>query len=261
MIGKFIDKLFGRSPPPHIPDRLWQETLAQLGFLGWLDESGQQQLRALAGQFLNEKEFTAIGGLVLDDRMRLSIAIQGCLPILRLGLDWYSGWVGIVVYPDEFVIPRSIIDEDGIVHEYDEIASGEAWSDGPLLISWQDASLAGSGYNVVIHEFAHKIDMRNGDADGLPPLHPGMSRTLWETTLLAAYGDFCRRVDAAGDSPEPSGIDPYAAENPGEFFAVLSEVFFEDPALLQAEYPELYAQFASFYRLDPMATSTLLPDA
>lgn len=252
MIGGILSRFLGQRPATEIPDALWQEAVADLHFLSWLDDEDLRQLRALAARFLDEKEFSATGGLVLDDRMRLSIAIQGCLPVLRLGLEWYSDWVGIVVYPAEFVIPRSVVDEDGVVHEYDEVAAGEAWGGGPLLVSWQDVAMAGQGYNVVIHEFAHKLDMRNGEADGLPPLPPGMSRRAWEETLLAAYDDFCERVDAAEAGGDETTIDPYAAKSPGEFFAVLSEVFFEEPQLLQAEYPALYAQFAAFYRLDPL---------
>lgn len=253
MIGRFVSRLFGKRTPAEIPEPLWQEALARLHFLDWLSPDDKRRLRELVTRFLDEKEFTATGGLELDDRMRLSIAIQGCVPILNLGLDWYAGWVGIVVYPAEFVIPRSIVDEDGVVHEYDEVAAGEAWGGGPLLISWEDVELAGDGYNVVIHEFAHKLDMQNGEADGMPPLHPGMSRSAWEATLLDAYDDFCARVDAAEAGGEETAIDPYAAENPGEFFAVIAETFFENPALLRAEYPALYAQIAAFFRIDPLA--------
>lgn len=249
MIRRIVSRLFGKRPPAEIPDSLWQEAVTRLAFLDWLAADERQRLRALVARFLEEKEFTATGGLELDDRMRLSIAIQGCLPILNLGLDWYAGWVGIVVYPAEFVIPRSIMDDDGVVHEYDEVASGEAWGGGPLLISWEDVEMAGEGYNVVIHEFAHKLDMLNGDADGMPPLHAGMSHAAWEAALFDAYDDFCNRVDAGEDT----AIDPYAAESPGEFFAVIAETFFEEPGLLRAEYPALYAQVAVFFRLDPLA--------
>jgi Mlc titration factor MtfA (ptsG expression regulator) len=103
--------------------------------------------------------------------------------------------------------------------------------------------------NLVIHEFAHKIDMRDGDANGCPPLPPGMSAREWKLAFDAAYADFAARVDEEGDT----AIDPYAAEHPAEFFAVVSEVFFVEPALLQAEYPKVYAQLARFYRQDPAA--------
>jgi Mlc titration factor MtfA (ptsG expression regulator) len=253
MITGLVSRLFGKPQPPAIPDELWQETIAQLPFLSHLTEEDRQRLCALTQNFLAEKEFTATGGLELDDEMCLAIAVQGCLLVLKLGLEWYRDWVGIIVYPDEFVIPRSVQDEDGIVHEYDEVASGEAWGGGPLLISWRDVQLSGSGYNVVIHEFAHKLDMRNGEADGRPPLHVEMSPERWESTFVAAYDHFCEQVEAAEANGEETEIDPYAAENPAEFFAVLSEVFFESPALLLQTYPDCYEQLAAFYRIDPLA--------
>jgi Mlc titration factor MtfA (ptsG expression regulator) len=196
--------------------------------------------------------------------MCASIAVQGCLPILNLGLGCYRDWVGIVVYPDEFVIPRIVEDEFGVVHEYDDVASGEAWEGGPLLVSWRDAQMAGDGYNVVIHEFAHKLDMLNGEADGVPPLPADIPRREWENALLAAYDDFCARVDTAEAHgwpfEEALAIDPYASENPGEFFAVLSEIFFETPDILYREYPALYELFSRFYRQDPLKRESSIPE-
>jgi Mlc titration factor MtfA (ptsG expression regulator) len=254
MISGFISRFFGKAAMPAISEELWQATLAQLPFLARLDDSDRQRLRELTQGFLAEKEFSATGGLELDDGMCLAIAVQGCLPVLNLGLEWYRGWVGIIVYPDEFVIPRTIQDDDGIIHEYDEVASGEAWGGGPLLISWRDVQMAGTGYNVVIHEFAHKLDMINGEADGVPPLPPGLSRDHWERTLLAAYDDFAEKLDAADLAGEETEFDPYAAESPAEFFAVMSEEFFEMPHRLKAQYPEFYELLASFYRLDPLTS-------
>ena len=251
MFGKLLNWLRGAKEATPLPDALWQATLAGQPFLAGLNDDERDRLRALAEAFLAEKEFTSAGGLELSDAICISIAAQGCLPILNLGLDYYRGWVGIVVYPDEFVIPRSIEDEFGVVHEYDDVASGEAWAGGPLLVSWRDAQMAGSGYNVVIHEFAHKLDMLNGEADGIPPLPAGVSRQDWESTLLAAYDDFCALVDEADAHGEETLLDPYAAESPGEFFAVMSEAFFETPQILREEYPALYAQLAAFYRQDP----------
>ena len=254
MISGFLSWLFGKAEGPGISDELWHATLTQLPFIARLGDADRQRLRELTHRFLAEKEFSATGGLELDDAMCLAIAVQGCLPVLNLGLEWYRGWVGIIVYPDEFVIPRSVEDEDGVVHEYDEVASGEAWGGGPLLISWRDVQMAGNGYNVVIHEFAHKLDMINGEADGVPPLPPEISRERWEHTLLAAYDHFSDVLDAADQAGEETEFDPYAAENPAEFFAVMSEAFFEIPHRLSAEYPDLYGLFAAFYRLDPLAS-------
>jgi MtfA peptidase len=251
VIGKLIKWLRGERDAAPLPDALWQQTIAGLPFLACLSAAEQARLRDLAAAFLAEKEFTSAGGLELTDAMCVSIAAQGCLPILNLGLDYYRGWIGIVVYPDEFVIPRSVEDEFGVVHEYDDVASGEAWEGGPLLISWRDAQMAGAGYNVVIHEFAHKLDMRNGAADGMPPLPAGISRAAWEATLFAAYDDFCERVDAAEERGEETVLDPYAAENPGEFFAVMSEAFFETPQILRDEYPAFYELLTAVYAQDP----------
>ncbi len=267
VIGKFIGWLRGAKDAVPFPEELWQSTLAALPFLARLNDDERLRLRLLAEQFLAQKEFTSAGGLVLTDAMCASIAVQGCLPVLNLGLECYRDWVGVVVYPDEFVIPRSIEDEFGVVHEYDDIASGEAWEGGPLLISWQDAQMAGEGYNVVIHEFAHKLDMLGGTADGIPPLPPDIPRKTWEDTLLTAYDDFCGQVDDVEVRRERTGedrsdtlpFDPYAAEHPGEFFAVLSETFFEQPTVLREVYPALYALFARFYRQDPAQGSAREP--
>ena len=261
VIGKLINWLRGTPQSHPLPDALWNETLATLPFIDALDQDEKARLRELCEEFLGQKEFTSAGGLELCDAMCVSIAAQGCLPILKLGLEYYRDWVGIVVYPDEFVIPRSVEDEFGVVHEYDDIASGEAWAGGPLLVSWRDAQMAGDGYNVVIHEFAHKLDMLSGDADGVPPLPAGVARQDWETTLLAAYDDFCARVDAAEQADDATGeafyaetgLDAYGAESPGEFFAVMSETFFEDPEVLRATYPAFYALMCRFYRQDPAA--------
>jgi hypothetical protein len=131
---------------------------------------------------------------------------------------------------------------------------------GPVVLSWPDVVAAAdwesAGMNLVIHEFAHKIDMQSGEANGCPPLPPDMSPAAWKSALRAAFDDFAARVDR----DERTAIDPYAAESPGEFFAVLSEVFFSDPALLAFEYPAVYEQFRRFYRQDPAARAELLQD-
>jgi Mlc titration factor MtfA (ptsG expression regulator) len=159
--------------------------------------------------------------------------------------------VEVIVYPDEFVQSMRETDEAGVVHEWEEARAGEAWLGGPVILSWADVApeATGCGVNVAIHEFAHKIDMLNGDADGYPPLHAGMRRADWQTAFTAAYEDFCSCVDR----DEEPDIDPYAAEGPGEFFAVLSEAFFETPVVVERDYPALYAQLAAFYRQDPLA--------
>jgi Mlc titration factor MtfA (ptsG expression regulator) len=243
-----------------IDDEQWAAACAALPFLAGLDDDELARLRELTLLFLDTKQMTGARGLALTNEIRLSIAIQACLPVLNLGLDYYAGWVGIVVYPGEFIVPRAEHDDDGVVHEYDDTVAGETWDAGPVILSWEDVALgagdAEAGYNVVIHEFAHKLDMLNGEADGVPPLHRDMERKFWSAALGAAYADFCRRVDRYDKGDGDLAIDPYAAEHPSEFFAVLSEAFFEIPRVVQAEYPDVYAQFARFYRQDPAARAT-----
>lgn len=248
---ELLDRLRGKKQTL-IPETLWAVTVTSLPFFDILAPDEQQQLKTLAEAFLAEKEFSTAGGLELTDEICVSIAAQGCLPILKLGLNAYRDWIGIVVYPDEFVVPRRIEDESGIVHEYDDVLSGEAWEGGPLIVSWHDVQMAGDGYNVVIHEFAHKLDMLNGDADGMPALHSGMTEAEWEEIFFAAYENFCQRVD----SGEETAIDPYASEAPAEFFAVLTESFFEIPDLVAEEYPALYELLSRYYRQDPLTRLT-----
>jgi len=243
---------FSRPRSTAIADELWAKTLAVLPFIENLAVDEKKSLKSLAEQFLAEKEFSTGGGLQLTDEICVSIAAQGCLPILKLGLAAYREWVGIVVYPNEFVVPRHIEDESGVVHEFTDVLSGEAWQGGPLIISWRDVQMAGDGYNVVIHEFAHKLDMLNGEADGIPALHSGISEAEWAATFFAAYDDFCQRVD----SGEETIIDPYASDDPAEFFAVLSECFFELPEVVDRKYPALYGLLKRYYRQDPLARLT-----
>lgn len=252
MIGRLLDWLRRRKAARiAVSDEEWAQVEARLPFLDQLPAPDRIGLRKLALEFLAEKQMSGARGLSLDPRMQLCIALQACLPILRLGLDWYRGWVGIVVYPGDFVIPRQEMDESGIVHEFDDAVLGEAWLGGPVLLSWFEDSLDADGINVVIHEFAHKLDMLDGDADGLPPLHQGMSRAAWVDVFSRAFEDFGKRVTESELSGETLALDPYAAEAPAEFFAVMSESFFEAPSLLKIEYPEVYAQLRLFYLQDP----------
>jgi Mlc titration factor MtfA (ptsG expression regulator) len=236
-----------QGSPVVIRDEQWHAAEYPLPFLDRLNDSERLRLRTLALRFIAEKEWTGAQGLQLTAVMQLSIALQACLPILELGLDWYRGWVGIVVYPGDFVIPRQIVDESGVVHEYDDPVLGEAWEGGPVLLSWFADMAEVGDVNIVIHEFAHKLDMTNGETDGMPALHDNMCRADWISAFQPAYADFCRRVDMG----EETAIDPYAAEHPSEFFAVTSEVFFEAPTLLCEEYPAVFEQLQLFYRQNP----------
>jgi MtfA peptidase len=222
-------------------DALWRRASAGFAFL-----PRTEKLRDLALLFLAEKEFTGAHGLELTDEMRVSIAAQACLPILELGLDWYRGWRGIVVYPGDFRVRRTEVDEDGVVHEWDDELAGEAMPGGPVVLSW-DALARDPEINVVIHEFAHKLDMLNGTADGVPPLHAGMDRATWLAAFERAYEEFCDAVERGKDT----WLDPYAAEHVSEFFAVMSEAFFREPREVRRRYPDVFDQLRLFYRQDP----------
>ncbi len=236
-----------------ISDVLWAQTLASLPFLARLPADDQAALRRLSSLFLDQKEFAGAGGLTVTDEMAVHIAAQACLPVLRLGLDGYAGFVGIVVHPDEVVAAREVVDDDGIVHEYDEVLSGEAMEGGPLMLSWTDVHAAGESadwaYNVVIHEFAHVLDMADGAPDGVPVLPSAAARRQWAQAIDDEYEAFCERVDRGDDTT----LDPYGATGVEEFFAVAVEAFFVAPSTTRDEHPALYALFADYFKQDPAA--------
>ena len=236
-----------------IPDDLWKRTLVRFPFLQRKDPAAAAELRRLTSLFLDRKEFSTAGGLRLSDAMAVSIAAQAVLPVLRLGLQRYDGFVGIVVHPEQVLAQREVADEDGVVHAYGELLSGEAMEGGPVMLSWSDVRGAGRsaaiGYNVVIHEFAHVLDMADGVANGMPLLPAEIPRAEWQALLEAEYTRFAQRVVAEEDT----ALDPYGAEAPEEFFAVSSEAFFVSPVEMQNEHPAWYGMLVRYYRQDPAA--------
>ena len=236
-----------------IPDLLWQLTLARLPFLAARSADDLAELRRLASLFLDEKEFTGAGGLVVDDAVAVCIAAQAVLPVLRFGLAPYRGFVGIVVHPDEVVAKREVMDDDGIVHAYDEVLTGEAMAGGPVMLSWRDVADSGEsadwGYNVVIHEFAHVLDMGDGGPDGVPPLPSAAERDAWIAVIDPAYEALCAEVDAGRETL----LDAYGATDISEFFAVATETFFVNPQEMRAEHPNLYGLLARYFQQDPAA--------
>ncbi len=238
---------------PAIPDSLWQATLAAYPFLNLPDPDQAVRLRALSRQFLASKEFTGAHGLEVTDEMALAIAAQACLPVLHLGLAWYDDFKGIVVHPGAMLARREVTDEIGLVHGYEEELTGEAMELGPVTLSWQDVAQAGQtapeGYNVVIHEFAHKLDMRDGTADGCPPLPPGPLRASWQNVMQAAYDQLREQIIRAerfgGEAP---WLDAYGATAPAEFFAVSCEAYFVNRAKLAQDFEELTDLFDQFFR-------------
>lgn len=280
-LGHWVRRLGRRarsavSPVPEIPAPLWLSTLAAYPFLSSLTLEEQSKLRALAAVFLQRKRFHGAHGLQVSDAMALEIAAQACLPLLHWGepqgaLSWYDDFVGIVVHPGDAVARRQSMDEAGVIHDYDEVIMGEAMHGGPVMLSWQaigagrgpHASHHGHGgqaANVVIHEFAHKIDMRNGGADGCPPLPPGFmgsgsarqAREIWQAAWAPAYDAFREQITIAerfgGEWP---WLDGYGATAPAEFFAVACEAFFVDRARFALEFPTLAPLLAALFKPPP----------
>ncbi len=251
-----------------IDDELWDWAIKEHKIFRWLgagsgsEPTDRSRLRELSTLFLVEKRFDPVGGVELDDELKVSIAAQACLPLLGLDLDWYSGWSTIIVTPREYDVTKRDVDDAGVVHEYEDEFSGEAFDLGPVALSRVDieASGWGDGYNVVIHEMAHKLDGgRDGVYDGCPPLHGGMDNGAWREAFSAAYESLRASLDPPASrrgrgrrAKRGPRIDSYAAESPDEFFAVATEYFYERPALLRSEYPEVYRQLALFFRRDPI---------
>jgi Mlc titration factor MtfA (ptsG expression regulator) len=273
---QWFRQLFHRDRP-RIPEPLWQDCVARLAFLQRLPPDDLGRLKLVSESLLAKKSFTGAGGLELSDEIAVLIAAQASLPVLNLPLDVYSDMAGIIVYPSEFIVPHAEMDEAGVLHEWRAPVSGEAVdAGGAVVLSWEDVEdIESPGYNVVIHEFAHKIDMSGGAANGCPPFlaayHQGIDALSWQKTFSSAYEDFVARVNAI-DSQLPGDfdvddpiraeqydelyaalpLDPYAARNPAEFFAVASEAFFVLPEPLAADYPEVYRLLARYYRQDPL---------
>jgi len=261
-----------------IEDAGWQALIAEEPFLTRLDADQRTRLRALCGAFLATKAINGAAGLVVDVAMIGRIVVQACLPILELGIDAYPRFDEIIVYPGDFIIDRESVDENGVVHRWREFASGESWDDGPMVLAWNAADVSPRSrkptpfaFNVVIHEFAHKLDAGNHAIDGVPAfsrrLHPGLDADRWRDVLDSSLDDFVARVDAA-EASIPRHVDPdsmradryyaslpldaYAATDEAEFFSVSSEAFFVSPGRLNDAYPQWYALLAAFYRQDPL---------
>ncbi|GGO87555.1 hypothetical protein GCM10011348_41020 [Marinobacterium nitratireducens] len=233
-----------------LPEREWRQVLDRLPVMAGLSADERDRLGQLAWLFLHEKTIHGVQGVEVSDGMRLRIAAQACLLILELGLDGYRGFETVLVYPAGFRVRHEYQDEAGVVHSVVAELSGEAWEQGPVILSADEllSESENDGVNLVIHEFAHKLDMLNGVADGLPPLHAQMQPKEWARVFQSAYLDLCERFDRGEEIP----VDGYATESPAECFAVLSEAFFEIPAVLAGAYPEVYGQLSMFYRQDPL---------
>jgi len=241
-----------------IPEKLWKDVVNDALLHYHLSHHELLQLRELSSEFLDKKVFVGANNFELNDYQRCVIAATACLLILNLDMDYYDGWLEVIVYDGPFIVHRKVKDAAGVVHEQDAVLEGEAWGRGPVILAWDDiwddarpdkkVKTHGAASNVIVHEFAHKLDMLNGAADGMPPLHTDMSRRSWIKILTRVYKDLGLQVE----HHHRTRIDPYGAESPAEFFAVISECFFQLPVQLQRYYPEMYQQLCLFYRQQPL---------
>lgn len=233
--------------------KLWVQICNSLVILQGMAPIEKAHLRELTTLFLHQKKFVGAQQLQLTDNMCLVIAVQACLPVLKLGIGCLSGWTEIIVYPEAFRVSRDVTDSSGVVHHQEQTLIGESWSRGPLILSWQDIKKDKEGdhigCNVVIHEIAHKLDTLNGSANGFPPLHQSMVIKDWSESLSSAYEKLINRIE----HHHSSCINAYAATNPAEFFAVISEYFFCAPEVLQMHFPDIYKQLSLYYRQDTLS--------
>lgn len=247
MAGWWHRLLRGIRRQEDIPDDLWRAAIARLPYAQALTTPEQSRLKILVLRFLGTKTFEGAAGFAVTDVMRVEIALQACLLILNLGIEQYAGWHSVIVYPGDFQVPKEFIDDTGVVHQWVEAVAGESWEVGPVILSWDAAKSGDERLNIVLHEFAHKLDMRDSSANGCPPLPAGISQADWARDFQAAYKKFCTALD----NGLPVSFDEYAGESPAEFFAVLSEVFFLRPEAIESEFPEVYGHLRAYYRQDP----------
>ena len=230
---------------------LWSHVLADHRLFDRFTPAERRRLHELATLFLHEKRIFGTHALEITDFMRVTVAAQAVVPVVNLDLSYYRGWTVILLYPGTFIARHEFADEVGVVHVVEEELDGESMEAGPLVISWEQASASPRrfpGTNLIIHELAHKLDYLNGDANGLPPLHADMSIEAWASAFGDAYADMNERLD----HNRPVPLDGYAAESPAEFFAVMSEAFFETPDDLMNTYPDVFQALAAFYRQSPL---------
>ncbi len=251
----WLQRLFARRGEKFkaIPDALWDEVLHSYPFLAALPFTEQRRLHSLSSQFLAHKEFTGAHGLQVTDAMAVAIAAQACVPVLHLGLKFYDDFRGIVVHPGAMLARRQVTDAAGVVHHYSEVLAGEAMELGPVTLSWEDVATSGRlaerGQNVVIHEFVHKLDMRDGQANGCPPLPSRAAKAAWQKTMQTSFDAFRESVVMherfGADAP---WLDSYGAQSPVEFFAVAAEAYFVNRKRFEQDFLPLTALFDQFFR-------------
>ena len=232
-------------------DQPWEQAMA-IPLLANLSAEEQTKLIQLANRFLQQKRLVFLHNLNIERINNARMALLFCLPIMELGIEWLDGFHEILIYPAPFVVDDEWEDEIGLVHNQRTIQSGQSWQQGPVVLNWLDIkdSFDTSGFNLIIHEVAHKLDFRHGDrANGIPAI-PLREIAGWEHDLHAAMNNIQEEVDLVGENA--ASIDAYAAADPAECFAVLSEYFFSAPELFAPRFPALWQRFCQFYRQDPL---------
>jgi Mlc titration factor MtfA (ptsG expression regulator) len=238
------------------PQEEWLRACERLPLLAALDHDERQRLGQRTWRLLHRKRLTLSEGLDFDLPDRLSLLAQAGL----LTLGWseadaegaFAGVHEIIVLPEAFRRQVEEMDEAGVMHEYMDERVGETWHQGPVVLSLADVRDSGdwTGFNVIIHELAHKLDMENSlDADGFPSLSPDIDSREWYQTFMAVWNDLQAHLERG----EPTPIDDYAATHPGECFAVCCEHFFTAPDVLNEAYPALYALLRRYFRQNPLA--------
>jgi MtfA peptidase len=231
----------------------WRTILrARIPLLAYLPDRYVDNLRWMIQVFVREKQFIGREGLEITEEVKVTIAAQACL--LLLGRDkpaFFPGFHTIFVFPDRYLAPGNVRLPGNVVTTSDQIRAGEAWLRGSVVLSWRDvthgAAQPGDGHNVVLHEFAHKLDGETGHVNGAPRLDRPRSYTCWARIM----GDEYKRLLDDVRSGRPTLLNAYGGTNPAEFFAVVTETFFEQPHALRDQHPELYDTVANYYNLDP----------
>ena len=213
------------------------------------------QLQGHIQRFVAEVPFIGCAGQEIDDEVRVTIAAQACLLLLNRGGAGFEGLTEVLVYPGAFAVNRVQVAPGGVQHEGRQALAGESHGRGAVVLSWQDtldgAADPADGRNVVIHEFAHRLDQAHGSANGAPWLGPKRGYEEWSRVLGAEYAALRARLESGVAAGADGLIPAYGATDPAEFFAVISELYFEQPAALQREHAALYAQLRQVYRTDP----------
>lgn len=239
-------------PPTPIEQALWRDVRASLPWVAALDATRDQRLQQLTARFLHSKTVTPVAGLTLDPLQRAMLAALCCLPLLKFGEQGLHGWSQLIVYPGAFRVERSHIDAAGVLHQWNDELIGEAWDAGPVVLSWADvmADCADphAGRCVAAHEIAHKLDALDGVLDGTPPL-PRAWQHEWARDFQTAYDALVETIETGGRT----AVDPYAAEAPEEFFAVVTEYHFSAPDTLRGAMPEIAVHLARLYGTPPFA--------